>query len=75
MRVFIDAEFSTFDERFCELINVPKVVVLTDSALAACELRIDAYFSGFSDRPRHHALEDARALRLACLASLPRPRT
>lgn len=52
--------------------NVSEVVVLTGGTLAACELRIDAYFSGFPNKSRHHALEDAQALRLAYLARLPR---
>lgn len=58
----------------CELYSGPlphvrSTLLLTDPKLAACQFWIDTYFESHRAVPRHHALEDARALRQAYQAT------
>ena len=49
--------------------GVSGAVLLEADRGEACAAWIDRYFAAHPDRPRHHALEDARALRLAYRAT------
>jgi hypothetical protein len=53
--------------------NIGRIAILAPAQYEQTADAVDAYFAAPRDWPRHHALEDARALRAACVAlsSLP----
>lgn len=77
----IVCDFATDAELIIELIdsdtddalrefNIANVVVLSVIQCQQITAAVDNYFTAPRQWPRHHALEDARALRYACAGSL-----